>query len=1165
MNITELIKKDKELNNFIEKAPVEKRSLLTGVNSGAFAAVLMQMLKAWQQTLILVEDNEEKAQTLLDELGNLLPDDMVFGFPVDATIATQTAIASPDELSQRLQTLEFLAEKRAGIVVVTPQALQYKLSDPRDFTKAKKIFRPEAEFDLDKLTEWLTQAGYRRENIVARPGEFARRGDILDIYPLDQENPIRIELFGDEVDTVKEFDSATQRSLEEKDSISIGPALDRVFSPHNFQEAVEKIKQDMSESTAEEESVKNHFVKAIDLLEAGGLPDNYAFLIDYLLPRSFNLIDYLDKDGLLLFDDWQSIKKNVADVDAQNEAFISEEIKAGAMLNSQKLRHSFERVVQKSKQAQMLFSLFQKGMGRLKFDQILNFTTREVQQFFSQMPLIKSELTRFSNEGNTVILQADSETRAKQIAQNLVDYGVDIPVVKADQLLSNKAQITVGNFAHGFALPSLDLVYLTERELFNQRPHHRKRVKTLENAQRLRNYNELKPGDYVVHVNHGIGRFEGIKTLDVDGKKRDYITITYQHHDQLFVPADQLGLVQKYVASEGRVPHINKLGSSEWTKTKKRVQSKVEDIADDLIELYAKRESEKGFAFSPDDDLQKEFEDAFPYPETPDQLRSIREIKADMESPKPMDRLLVGDVGFGKTEVALRAAFKAIRDGKQVAFLAPTTILAQQHFETMQDRFKDFPVNCALLSRFQTLTEVKEIVEGVKSGKIDMVVGTHRLLSKDVQFKDLGLLIIDEEQRFGVKHKERLKELKANIDVLTLTATPIPRTLHMSMVGVRDLSVMETPPTNRYPIQTYVMEEMPSIVREAVLREMKRNGQVFFLHNRIDDIDKVVSQLEELIPEAKIEYIHGRMSENQMEDIMYRFSKNEFDILVTTTIIETGVDMPNVNTMIVEDADHYGLSQLYQLRGRIGRSARLAYAYFLYQPNKVLTEIGEKRLSAIRDFTELGSGFKIAMRDLSIRGAGNMLGKQQHGFIDSVGYDLYAQMLDEAIKKRKGKKVAVKSNAEVQFDLEAYIPDDYIADQEQKIEFYKKIKGINDQKEADNIADELIDRFGDYPLAVENLLNVSTVKADADLAQVVSLTQKSNDKLQVIFNNQASEELEGPNIFKALEHVSLRARINMDPQKRLNVMLDLEKNMSTRQLFNELHTFLEEASEIVQK
>lgn len=873
MNITELIKKDKELNNFIEKAPVEKRSLLTGVNSGAFAAVLMQMLKVWQQPLILVEDNEEKAQTLLDELGNLLPDDMVFSFPVDATIATQTAIASPDELSQRLQTLEFLAEKRAGIVVVTPQALQYKLSDPRDFTKAKKIFKPEAEFDLDKLTEWLTQAGYRRESIVARPGEFARRGDILDIYPLDQENPIRIEFFGDEVDTVKEFDSATQRSLEEKDSISIGPALDRVFSPHNFQEAVEKIKQDMSESIAEEESVKNHFVKAIDLLEAGGLPDNYAFLIDYLLPRSFNLIDYLDKDGLLLFDDWQSIKKNVADVDAQNEAFISEEIKAGAMLNSQKLRHSFERVVQKSKQAQILFSLFQKGMGRLKFDQILNFTTREVQQFFSQMPLIKSELTRFSNEENTVILQANSETRAKQIAQNLVDYGVDIPVVKADQLLSNKAQITVGNFAHGFALPSLDLVYLTERELFNQRPHHRKRVKTLENAQRLRNYNELKPGDYVVHVNHGIGRFEGIKTLDVDGKKRDYITITYQHHDQLFVPADQLGLVQKYVASEGRVPHINKLGSSEWTKTKKRVQSKVEDIADDLIELYAKRESEKGFAFSPDDDLQKEFEDAFPYPETPDQLRSIREIKADMESPKPMDRLLVGDVGFGKTEVALRAAFKAIRDGKQVAFLAPTTILAQQHFETMQDRFKDFPVNCALLSRFQTPAEVKEIVEGVKSGKIDMVVGTHRLLSKDVQFKDLGLLIIDEEQRFGVKHKERLKELKANIDVLTLTATPIPRTLHMSMVGVRDLSVMETPPTNRYPIQTYVMEEMPSIVREAVLREMKRNGQVFFLHNRIDDIDKVVSQLEELIPEAKIEYIHGRMSENQMEDIMYRFQK----------------------------------------------------------------------------------------------------------------------------------------------------------------------------------------------------------------------------------------------------------------------------------------------------
>ncbi|MCT6807229.1 MAG: transcription-repair coupling factor, partial [Bombilactobacillus sp.] len=617
------------------------------------------------------------------------------------------------------------------------------------------------------------------------------------------------------------------------------------------------------------------------------------------------------------------------------------------------------------------------------------------------------------------------------------------------------------------------------------------------------------------------------------------------------------------VASEGKTPHVNKLGGTEWAKTKRKVQSKVEDIADDLIDLYAKRESEKGFAYSPDDSLQREFEDAFPYVETPDQLRSLKEIKHDMEQDKPMDRLLVGDVGFGKTEVALRAAFKAIQDNKQVAFLVPTTILAQQHYETIQDRFKNFPVNYAVLSRFQTPAEAKKITTGLKDGKIDLVVGTHRLLSKDVQFKDLGLLIVDEEQRFGVKHKERLKELKANIDVLTLTATPIPRTLHMSMVGVRDLSVMETPPSNRYPIQTYVMEQIPSVIKDACLREMQRGGQVFYLHNRIDDIDEVVSHLEDLMPTARIVSVHGRMSKNQMEDILYRFLNREFDILVTTTIIETGIDMPNVNTMIIEDADHYGLSQLYQLRGRIGRSARLAYAYFLYQPNKVLTEIGEKRLDAIRDFTELGSGFKIAMRDLSIRGAGNMLGAQQHGFIDSVGYDLYSQMLADAIKTRKGKKKLKKSNAEIDLGLEAYIPESYIADQEEKIEFYKKIKAA-DVDEIAQIQDELIDRFGDYPEPVENLLAISKLKTEADLAQALTIT-KSNNQVKVEFDNEASRELEGPNIFKALEHVSLKAKINLSPQKRLIVLLELPAKIQSRQLFNELTTFMAGANDIIQR
>lgn len=1162
MRLTEILDKDQDLNNFISKTKQVKNSLITGANAGAFSLLLKQITTKLAAPLILIEENESKAQNLYGELSAIMADETVQIFPVDATIATQTAVSSPDELSSRIQALNFLLSGKAGIVVTTPQGLQYKLTNPTDFAQAKRSFEPGQEYELKELNEWLLASGYQRDSLVARPGEFAIRGDILDVYPLDRENPVRIEFFGDEIDTIKEFDLASQRSQKELDKVEVAAAQDRVFTKDAIAAAAKKIEQDMASAPAPAKAVKDHFAAVLDELNDGGLPKNYAFLIDYLLEISSSLLEYLPKNGQILFDDLPLINQAVETVDKQNAAFINDELKTGAMLPGQSLRSDYTKILSKDKHHRIYFSLFQRSMGRLRLGQMLNWSTREPEQFFSQMPLIKSEL--YQKAGQTVILQADNEKRAQQIDQTMVDFGLNLPIVGADEIVEQRTQIVVDGFVSGFSLPTVKLVYLTERELFNKRPQRKKRIKTLENAQRLRNYTELKPGDYVVHVNHGIGRFEGIKTLENNGTKRDYITITYQHGDQLFVPADQLSLVQKYVGSEGKTPHINKLGGSEWAKTKRKVQSKVEDIADDLIELYAKRESEKGFAFSPDDDLQKQFEDAFPYPETPDQLRSVKEIKQDMESSKPMDRLLVGDVGFGKTEVALRAAFKAIQDNKQVAFLVPTTILAQQHYETIQDRFKDFPVNTAMLSRFQTPVESKEIIEGLKNGKIDLVVGTHRILSQDVKFKNLGLLIVDEEQRFGVKHKEKLKQLKANIDVLTLTATPIPRTLHMSMVGVRDLSVMETPPQNRYPIQTYVMEQIPSVVRDACLREMQRDGQVFYLHNRISDIDETVEKLQELMPQARIAAAHGRMSQNQLEDILYRFLNREFDILVTTTIIETGIDMPNVNTMIIEDADHYGLSQLYQLRGRIGRSARLAYAYFLYKPNKVLTEVGEKRLDAIRDFTELGSGFKIAMRDLSIRGAGNMLGAQQHGFIDSVGYDLYSQMLADAIQDRKGKTTVKKSNAEIDLGLEAYIPDSYIGDQEEKIEFYKKIKAVSSQEELGKIEDELIDRFGDYPTAVENLLAVAGLKVDADMAQVLNVV-KTDDKIKVEFTNAASRELEGPNIFKALEHVSLKARISMNQEKRMVVLLLLPDKMKNRVLFNELAIFLQAASDIVQR
>lgn len=1110
MKLSELIAADANLVNFIKAVPQAKNSMLTGVNFGAFNLIIRELLHRLQQPILIVASDENRAQQIYSSLVELFEENMVHFFQVEPLLETQAAVSSLDELSQRLDAMSFLLTKQKGIVISTPQALQYPLPAAIKFKANSLTLKVNQVCNLSKICDFLVHCGYKRDDLVANPGEFALRGDILDIYPINIAYPYRIEFFDDEIDNIRTFNPVSQRTKDSLTEVVIEPADDQL----------DKLYQNEDYTT---------------------------------------ILDYLTESGIICFDDIRAIRQNIVQIDARNRDYLAHETST----NIKNSRLDFTSIFNQIVQAKIYSSLFQVSVNDLKIDQLLNLHTREPQQFFSQMSLIKNELSVYELQQQTVIIQADNLVRAKQIKSTFADYGIDITIAAENKLIPNKRQIIVDNFNQGFVLPRISLIYLTEHDLFNRQLHIHKKIKSLENAQQIRSYQELNPGDYVVHINHGIGIFEGIKTLESNGKKGDYITITYRNHDQLFVPADQLGVVQKYVASDGKIPKINKLGGNEWAKTKCRVQEKIEDIADELLAIYAHRATEKGFAFLPDDELQRDFEAAFPYLETPDQIKAIKEIKLDMQKEKPMDRLLVGDVGFGKTEVALRAAFKAIDSGKQVAFLVPTTILAEQHYATMLERFKDFPVNVAMLCRFQTEKEADEIATNLSNGKIDIVVGTHRILSRDIKFKNLGLLIIDEEQRFGVKHKEKLKKLKNNIDVLTLTATPIPRTLHMSMIGVRDLSVMETPPANRYPIQTYVTEETPNIVREACLRELARNGQIFFLHNKIQDIDQKVSYLSQLIPEARIEYIHGRMSERQLEDIMLRFTQKKFDILVTTTIIETGVDLPNVNTLLVENADTYGLSQLYQLRGRIGRSSRLAYAYFLYKRDKVLTEVSEKRLNAIRDFTALGSGFKIAMRDLSIRGAGNILGKQQHGFIDSVGYDLYAQMLDQTIKQKRGDKVCHKTNAEVRINLEAYIPTEYISSQKQKIEFYKKIKHANDVKAIDDIADELIDRFGTYPKSVENLLNIATIKVLADTAQILSITN-IDKKIDIVLDQKASEELKGPNIFRTLEHVCFRARVSVD-HDRLHVRLILDSKSSWRTIFNELKVFLQAVIDILHK
>lgn len=1110
MKLSELIAADANLVNFIKAVPQAKNSMLTGVNFGAFNLIIRELLHRLQQPILIVASDENRAQQIYSSLVELFEENMVHFFPVEPLLETQAAVSSLDELSQRLDAMSFLLTKQKGIVISTPQALQYPLPAAIKFKANSLTLKVNQVCNLSKICDFLVHCGYKRDDLVANPGEFALRGDILDIYPINIAYPYRIEFFDDEIDNIRTFNPVSQRTKDSLTEVVIEPADDQL----------DKLYQNEDYTT---------------------------------------ILDYLTESGIICFDDIRAIRQNIVQIDARNRDYLAHETST----NIKNSRLDFTSIFNQIVQAKIYSSLFQVSVNDLKIDQLLNLHTREPQQFFSQMSLIKNELSVYELQQQTVIIQADNLVRAKQIKSTFADYGIDITIAAENKLIPNKRQIIVDNFNQGFVLPRISLIYLTEHDLFNRQLHIHKKIKSLENAQQIRSYQELNPGDYVVHINHGIGIFEGIKTLESNGKKGDYITITYRNHDQLFVPADQLGVVQKYVASDGKIPKINKLGGNEWAKTKCRVQEKIEDIADELLAIYAHRATEKGFAFLPDDELQRDFEASFPYLETPDQIKAIKEIKLDMQKEKPMDRLLVGDVGFGKTEVALRAAFKAIDSGKQVAFLVPTTILAEQHYATMLERFKDFPVNVAMLCRFQTEKEADEIATNLSNGKIDIVVGTHRILSRDIKFKNLGLLIIDEEQRFGVKHKEKLKKLKNNIDVLTLTATPIPRTLHMSMIGVRDLSVMETPPANRYPIQTYVTEETPNIVREACLRELARNGQIFFLHNKIQDIDQKVAYLSQLIPEARIEYIHGRMSERQLEDIMLRFTQKKFDILVTTTIIETGVDLPNVNTLLVENADTYGLSQLYQLRGRIGRSSRLAYAYFLYKRDKVLTEVSEKRLNAIRDFTALGSGFKIAMRDLSIRGAGNILGKQQHGFIDSVGYDLYAQMLDQTIKQKRGDKVCHKTNAEVRINLEAYIPTEYISSQKQKIEFYKKIKHANDVKAIDDIADELIDRFGTYPKSVENLLNIATIKVLADTAQILSITN-IDEKIDIVLDQKASEELKGPNIFRTLEHVCFRARVSVD-HDCLHVRLILDSKSSWRTIFNELKVFLQAVIDILHK
>lgn len=1106
--------------------------LVSGL-AGSARQTLMTAL--WQMTnrpVCVVTHNMYQAQKVFEDLSELVDSDQVLLFPGNELIGSELAIASPEMLAQRIHVFNRLAQGFTGFLVTPFAGLRRLVVPPAVWKEAQIELVVGNELDIESFLLRCIELGYERVDMVERKGELSVRGGIIDLFPIDSDYPVRIELFDVDIDSIRTFDMATQRSLTSVQSYQVGPAKEMIASTPLLQESAGRLEQKLGETLGKlkDGAAKERLLEQIGsdvekMKEGQRFPHLYSY-ISVVYPTQDTLLSYLPQETFVIIDEPSRVMDTAVQLQKEEAEWLTGRIAQGEYMANLTLSRTYEDILSTRKRQLVYLSLFLRQSPKTQPQNIVNLTCRSMQNFHGQMNVLKTELARWKKSQDQIVFVAADVERAKRLERVLHDYEMeaDLLTEAVESVPPGRPTIILGNLQSGFELPLNKLVVITEGEVFTAKQRKARKVQqTMNNAERIKNYMELKPGDYVVHVNHGIGKYLGIETKEILGIHKDYLHIQYAAGDSLFVPIDQIDHVQKYVASEEAQPKIYSLGGSEWKRVKNKVKSSVKDIAEDLIKLYASREQAVGHAFSPDTLEQREFEAMFPYQETPDQLRAIAEVKEDMERKRPMDRLVCGDVGYGKTEVAIRAAFKSVMDGKQVAVLVPTTILAQQHYETFRERFADYPIRVEVLSRFRSRKEQNATLKGLKEGTVDVVIGTHRLLSKDLAFRDLGLLIVDEEQRFGVSHKEKLKQMKTNVDVITLTATPIPRTLHMSMLGVRDLSVIETPPENRFPVQTYVMEYSPALVREAIERELARDGQVFFLYNQVQGIEQMAEQISMLVPDARIAVAHGQMNESELESVILDFLEGNFDVLVSTTIIETGVDIPNVNTLIIYNADKMGLSQLYQLRGRVGRSNRIAYAYFTYQRDKVLTEVAEKRLQAIKEFTELGSGFKIAMRDLSIRGAGNLLGAEQHGFINSVGFDLYSQMLKEAIDELKGEaKQEISSPVEINLQLDAYIPSLYITDSRQKIEMYKKFVAVSSLDDVDDLAEELLDRFGPVPKPVENLLTISRLRVYALEHKITEISQKNSDEIKLYLHPSQNNNIDGGALFAVASNWSRR-------------------------------------------
>ncbi len=1158
----------REMTHALEKPGV---CSMYGPDDAQRAHLLAAAARKLDRPLLVIEPNDQAAARMAEDL-NVLLAGAARRLPARDITFLKSAASSRELSMRRIEALGDCLTGGVKALVVAADAMLFRLAPASEFESRIIELSEGSRMEPAELMEKLTAAGYERVHLVEARGQCALRGGILDVYPVGGPNALRVEFFDDEIDSIRSFDVMTQRSISRRPSMKLYPAqemlldadgrdraaealrgmleggpgsaaadrqqrIEREFDLIPFDEFLKLTREDgedegeapprprkkggkspvvqMPARVTVGSALRRNYENALEALRTGRVPDGADSLLPVLLDYGQTPADYLD-DPVVVFDQPDRLRERCENRFLEfRERFEAALERQEALPAQAALLISYDELLEKLKgRTTLLTNLFMRTERDFQPNRLIQFECRNCAAYQGNVKELARDLNRWKADGWTVALLAGGTARGERLQGAITTQGSAAPFVTEvpQRLEPGEPQIFPLTLSRGFLYPGIRFAVAAESDIYGvNRQRSRSRANT---GEKIAAFTDLKVGDYVVHENHGIGQYMGMVRLASDGTYRDFLHIRYQGSDKLYVPTDQLDRVQKYIGSEGEAPKLNRLSGGEWQKQKSKVRQSIQAIAGDLLKLYAQRESLPGFAFDPDTPWQRQFEDGFPYEETPDQLAAIEDIKRDMEKPMIMDRLLCGDVGYGKTEVALRAIFKCVMSGKQAALLAPTTILVQQHYATMVNRFAGFPIRVETLSRFKTAAEQKQIIERLKSGELDVVVGTHRLLAKDVQFKDLGLLVVDEEQRFGVTHKEAIKQLKRSVDVLTLTATPIPRTLHMSMVGIRDMSLLQSPPEERYPVQTYVVEYSDGLVRDAILRELSRGGQVYVLHNRVQTIEMMYTRLKKLVPEARIAIGHGQMREHALEDVMLDFYDGKFDVLLCTTIIEAGLDVPRANTLIVCDADRFGLAQLYQLRGRVGRSNRLAYAYLTVNPSKVLTEAADKRLNAIREFTEFGSGFRVAMRDLEIRGAGNLLGSEQSGFMASVGYDLYVKMIEETVREMRGDTALDDIETRVDLKIDAYLPQEYIANDLLRVEMYKKIASIRDRANRDDLIDELIDRFGDPNRPVMNLIEIAHLKALCARMGIDYVTLRG-DELMMRFSIAA--DLDGIRVLTALK------------------------------------------------